>query len=322
MGEIYGALCCPRSRVQKKRTDGANHSCLSCILTSYRLPGRSADRPPPAHRLNRRPTLSQCLGFSPYWLLMLLVTPAHRRTARKKVTTALSHALVRAGIVGSCLFWVPSSSICPTSLLRKARPVESCPTCSTRRGYHSSCNVRSLSARGCRIVDHQLARAATFGSCACCRGGPRRRYAGHLPDHHRPADGVRCGGTPAIAGQASEFLANIAERRLGQPWTFLLLGGLASLTLGLLWQRFADPGKASRTTTFVLCLVAIGSLLTFMPEFAYLRDNFGYRMNTVFKFYYQSWLLLGSPQHTRLHGTSVWPRGRFRAGGTGQAKCR
>ncbi|PJF23940.1 MAG: hypothetical protein CUN53_20355, partial [Phototrophicales bacterium] len=33
--------------------------------------------------------------------------------------------------------------------------------------------------------------------------------------------------------------------------------------------------------------------LTLAPEFVYLRDNFGTRMNTIFKFYYQAWLLWG-----------------------------
>jgi len=44
---------------------------------------------------------------------------------------------------------------------------------------------------------------------------------------------------------------------------------------------------------FVLLLILTGSLLTIGPEFVYLRDNFGVRINTVFKFYYQAWVLFG-----------------------------
>ena len=39
-------------------------------------------------------------------------------------------------------------------------------------------------------------------------------------------------------------------------------------------------------------MIGLALILTLVPEFVYLRDMFGTRMNTVFKFYYQAWLLL------------------------------
>ena len=100
------------------------------------------------------------------------------------------------------------------------------------------------------------------------------------------------GATPPLPDSASGIGEIIIQRRLSQPWTFLLIACLLAPTLALLWQRLVEPGNAPRTTAFVLCLTAIGLLLTYAPEFAFLRDHFGNRMNTVFKFYYQGWLLL------------------------------
>jgi len=45
------------------------------------------------------------------------------------------------------------------------------------------------------------------------------------------------------------------------------------------------------STVFVLLLITLGALLVLGPEFLYLRDQFGTRINTVFKFYYQAWML-------------------------------
>ena len=47
------------------------------------------------------------------------------------------------------------------------------------------------------------------------------------------------------------------------------------------------------TLPFVLLLILTGLLLTLGPEFVYLRDNFGVRLNTTFKFYYQAWVMFG-----------------------------
>jgi YYY domain-containing protein len=44
-------------------------------------------------------------------------------------------------------------------------------------------------------------------------------------------------------------------------------------------------------TGFALLIIAAGIVLSAAPDFAYLRDGFGVRINTVFKLYYQTWLL-------------------------------
>jgi YYY domain-containing protein len=70
----------------------------------------------------------------------------------------------------------------------------------------------------------------------------------------------------------------------------LLLVGSLSYLLGLL-----DKGESSDDTLhpvpFVLLMVVLGGVMVILPEFVYLRDVFGSRMNTVFKFYYQAWML-------------------------------
>ncbi len=47
----------------------------------------------------------------------------------------------------------------------------------------------------------------------------------------------------------------------------------------------------SPATGFALLLIAAGAVLTLAPDFVYLRDDFGVRINTVFKLYYQGWML-------------------------------
>jgi len=100
----------------------------------------------------------------------------------------------------------------------------------------------------------------------------------------------------ALPDGATDYLPFMLERWLSQPFTFLIVGVLTALTLSLVWtgvQRGAQLAPPTQPLVFVLALAALGAGLTLTPEVVYLRDNFGWRMNTIFKFYYQAWLLFG-----------------------------
>ena len=66
----------------------------------------------------------------------------------------------------------------------------------------------------------------------------------------------------------------------------LLVTGL-SLLIGLA----ARQNHGGQPLPFVLLMIILGAVMVLAPEFVYLRDVFGARMNTVFKFYYQAWML-------------------------------
>ncbi len=120
----------------------------------------------------------------------------------------------------------------------------------------------------------------------------------------------------------------LTDPLLAHPWLVLLLAGLIAASL-LLLRRHADELSASaadgsgqreslvsgaepassdsvsaprnegalsarrgESSTFVFGLFAVALALTFVVEFIYLHDTFGTRMNTVFKLWYQAWVLL------------------------------
>ncbi len=93
---------------------------------------------------------------------------------------------------------------------------------------------------------------------------------------------------PAVLGRRLEALPTLA----------LLLAGLV-VVVARLFPRPLPPEEeapaviptASPSTAFALLLVAVGIGLSLVPEFFYLRDNFGTRINTIFKFYYAAWLV-------------------------------
>lgn len=91
---------------------------------------------------------------------------------------------------------------------------------------------------------------------------------------------------PGVAGLPSPW---------GKVWHLLPLLGILGLALTVLLRR--GQGEAGHddkdAARFAVVLLFMGLLITMAAELFYLRDSFGTRMNTVFKFYYQAWALLG-----------------------------
>jgi len=122
--------------------------------------------------------------------------------------------------------------------------------------------------------------------------------------------------TKVGAASWREALGAIVARRLTRSWTALFLGGLIALAYILLRQLGRSPRRdesnAADARPFVAMLVGIAGLLTLAPEFVYLRDGFGDRMNTIFKFYFAGWILWGLAAAYAV--TELWPRRSSLAG--------
>jgi YYY domain-containing protein len=124
-------------------------------------------------------------------------------------------------------------------------------------------------------------------------------------------DGVAVGwGAQAVA----TLLPTVLSVRLTYSAVSLLLTIMAGLVV-MGWLGFFDRSEKAEnggsdtavSLPFVLLLIGTGVLLTIGPEYLYLRDNFGVRMNTIFKFYYQAWLLFGIAAPVALH--YLWQNG-------------
>ncbi len=91
---------------------------------------------------------------------------------------------------------------------------------------------------------------------------------------------------------ASELFAAASLRRLAHIASLITLLAVLIPTLAYLFPKSQIANRQSSITNqFVLLLIALGGVLILAPEFVYLRDQFGYRINTGFKFYYQAWML-------------------------------
>jgi uncharacterized membrane protein len=96
-------------------------------------------------------------------------------------------------------------------------------------------------------------------------------------------------GTLGVA-TLDELIQATLSIRLGGSWTALYLGGLIASAVVLLRRRW-QVKQNSDPQVWVTIAIVIGALLILGPEFFYLRDQFGLRMNTIFKFYFAAWIL-------------------------------
>jgi YYY domain-containing protein len=100
------------------------------------------------------------------------------------------------------------------------------------------------------------------------------------------------------AGGWGAVLPELLKRRIANILTTLvLLAGIVLVVARLFPKPETDGDRDASVmpyppeTGFALLMVGVGVVLTLVPEFVYLRDNFGTRMNTIFKFYYQAWVV-------------------------------
>ncbi|HDQ70564.1 MAG TPA: hypothetical protein ENN19_00525, partial [Chloroflexi bacterium] len=139
-------------------------------------------------------------------------------------------------------------------------------------GFEASANVRGLIAR--RILLHLLAAWTAFGLIALLvmilRSLIRRIETGWTPIPSKSDNAPNLDKPEPKRDINDKFLLNVQ----GYP-------GLRPKP-----SRSASP-------VFALLLVATGALLALSVEYVYLRDHFGTRMNTVFKFYFQAWVTWG-----------------------------
>jgi YYY domain-containing protein len=116
-----------------------------------------------------------------------------------------------------------------------------------------------------------------------------------LAEHWRTlkAQGLPPAAWVAVLGLGLAAVATVIAGWWAAACSLLILAVSVLLLCSLALARRRQTQPASEpAVVFVLLMVIAGMALIASVEFVYLRDVFSSRMNTVFKFYYQGWILL------------------------------
>ena len=96
-------------------------------------------------------------------------------------------------------------------------------------------------------------------------------------------------------GSFQELIIEGLRRRIVHPGTWITLLMIISLSLPIFIRmkskKEVEVVEDKNIFVFINILLLFGSFMVLIPEFVYLRDFFGYRINTIFKFYYQTWII-------------------------------
>jgi YYY domain-containing protein len=103
-------------------------------------------------------------------------------------------------------------------------------------------------------------------------------------------------------GATREQITARAIERVTSPWTALFLAAVIAISVAVVRRQTAEDGEraaadiaqhtvrsGANVDAFALALLVIGALVVLAIEFVFVRDFFGTRLNSVFKFWYQAW---------------------------------